>query len=158
MSQTQVGNTCQTIGDRLLSRNRLCSQSFSVWSSFSWLPHPEISALVEEGEETKMLFISFSAVHFPVWVTKAGQGAYFWKEELRYFGESTALCAGIPDGQTRVEPSPRFRGFRANDDLMRSSLEKERHSSPTMMENGFFLSYFYWVISSVLLFSCLWQN
>ena len=55
-----------------------------------------------------MLFISFSAVHFPVWVTKAGQGAYLWKEELRYFGESSALCADIPDGQTIVVPSPSF--------------------------------------------------
>lgn len=55
-----------------------------------------------------MLFISFCAVYFPVWVTKAGQGAYFWKEELRYFGESSALCADIPDGQTIVVPSPSF--------------------------------------------------
>lgn len=71
-----------------------------------------------------MLFISFCAVHFPVWVTKAGQGAYFWKEELRYFGESSALCADIPDGQTIVVPSPSFQASRANDDLIRSSLEK----------------------------------
>ena len=56
--------------------------------------------------------------------TKAGQGAYFWKEELRYFGESSALCADIPDGQTIVAPSPSFWAFRASDDLMRSSLEK----------------------------------
>lgn len=55
-----------------------------------------------------MLFISFCAVHFPVWVTKAGHRAYFWKEELRYFGESSALCADIPDGQTIVVPSPSF--------------------------------------------------
>lgn len=55
-----------------------------------------------------MLFISFCAVHFPVWMTKAGQGAYFWKEELRYFGESSVLCADIPDGQTIVVPSPSF--------------------------------------------------
>lgn len=71
-----------------------------------------------------MLFISFCAVHFPVWVTKAGQGAYFWKEELRYFGESSAVCADIPDGHTIVAPSPSLQASRANDDLMRSSLEK----------------------------------
>lgn len=111
MSQTQVDNTCQTIWDRVLSRNSLCYSELQCFELLFLNPHPEISVLVEEGEETKMLFISFSAVHFPVWVTKAGQGAYFWKEELRYFGESTALCAGIPDGQTRVEPSPRFEAF-----------------------------------------------
>lgn len=68
----------------------------------------DIVLLVEDSEETKMLFISFCAVHFPVWVTKAGHRAYFWKEELRYFGESSALCADIPDGQTIVVPSPSF--------------------------------------------------
>lgn len=52
-----------------------------------------------------MLFISVCAVHFPVWVTGAGEDAYFWKEELRYFGESSALCADIPDVQTIVVPA-----------------------------------------------------
>lgn len=55
-----------------------------------------------------MLFISLCAVHFPVWVTKAGEDAYFWKEELRYFGESSVLCADIPDVQTIVVPAQVF--------------------------------------------------
>lgn len=84
------------------------NQSFGALSPFPKFAPTEILFLVEDGEETKMLFISFCAVHFPVWMTKAGQGAYFWKEELRYFGESSALCADIPDGQTIVVPSPSF--------------------------------------------------
>lgn len=89
-----------------------------------------------EWKRTKLLFFSLDVVHFPIWVTSAGEASYFWKiKNQDSCGESRPLCADIPDVQTAVVPTKLFWAMAANDDLIRSRPKTEAHSSPAMQKN-----------------------